>query len=95
MESNPKLEKLKVLLVNDEQVSLMALEIIFTRSIGVKKQNIKTAMNGLEAYNLSISQHFDLIVMDLSMPIMNGFESCLKIKTYYEDSNIYVSNLKS
>ena len=31
--------------------------------------------------------HFSAIIMDLNMPIMNGFEACQKILEIYEQYN--------
>ena len=36
--------------------------------------------NGLEAYQFAVREKPDLIVMDLSMPVMNGLEAAKKIK---------------
>ena len=47
------LSTIKVLLVNDEIVSLMILQQILERSIGVNPDNIFTAENGKIAYELS------------------------------------------
>lgn len=31
---------------------------------------------------------YDIIFLDLAMPILNGYEACLKIKEFYNDSSI-------
>ena len=38
------------------------------------------AENGKEAYGLALSEHPDLIVADVIMPVMDGFELCAKIR---------------
>lgn len=46
---------------------------------------VKTANNGLEALDIVFAQprnFFDVIVLDINMPIMDGFETCSKIKKY-------------
>lgn len=45
---------------------------------------IEQASNGQEAFDKAKQQNFDLIFMDLSMPIMNGFESCVQILNHHE-----------
>jgi len=41
---------------------------------------ITTSSNGREALDLLASEYFDLIVSDVMMPEMDGFELCQKIK---------------
>lgn len=42
--------------------------------------SVKSVKNGLEAYNESILSKYDLFILDVMMPKMNGFDACLKIK---------------
>ena len=37
---------------------------------------IVEAENGLVAFNRSRQRAFDVIILDLDMPIMSGFEAC-------------------
>jgi DNA-binding response OmpR family regulator len=42
--------------------------------------NIAEAVNGKEGWQKTLSAHPDIIVSDISMPVMNGIELCEKIK---------------
>jgi len=42
--------------------------------------HITTSTNGNEALNLLTSEYFDLIISDVMMPEMDGYELCQKIK---------------
>jgi len=48
------------------------------------KTNIKakTANNGVEAVNSVKKEHFDLVIMDIRMPVMDGYEAAKLIKEY-------------
>jgi len=60
----------------------MMIEHIVNKGIGVPLSNIVSATNGVDAYEQYINHNFDLILMDLQMPIMCGFEASYKIKEY-------------
>ena len=67
----------KILLVEDYKHS----QIIVTRLL--KKNNfthIVVVENGAEALDQVKKQKFDLILMDMQMPVMNGFEATEKIR---------------
>ena len=36
--------------------------------------------NGLEAVNISSSRHYDIILMDCNMPLMDGWQATEKIR---------------
>ncbi len=48
---------------------------------------ITIANNGLEAYETMQKHHFDLIFMDIAMPVMDGVEATHKILEYEEKNN--------
>ena len=64
-----------MLIVNDEIMTLMMLRTIFEKSIGVEPSNIEEAENGKIALQKALKTDFDLILMDLNMPVMGGFEA--------------------
>jgi len=47
--------------------------------------NIKTttASNGLQAYELVQKESFDLVIMDIRMPVMDGYQSAQNMKIYH------------
>ncbi len=70
------LNSLKVLLVEDNEINML-----FAKNImelwGV---NVSTADNGLEAIQLLNDNHFDIILMDIQMPVMNGIDTTKYIR---------------
>lgn len=70
-------DSVKILLVEDYKHS----QIIVTRLL--KKNNFESVVvveNGLQALEAVKQQKFDLILMDMQMPVMNGFEATQKIR---------------
>ena len=51
---------------------------------------VETAANGEEALKLMADRKFDIIVTDIMMPVMDGYELCSKIKGDPDTSNIPV-----
>ena len=44
--------------------------------------SVTSAENGLKAVNLAKQQHFDLILMDIRMPVMDGYQAAREIKQF-------------
>ena len=61
---------MKILLLEDD---LILNEIIEEHLIS-QKHEITTVFTGLEAQDLLYSQRFDLLLLDVNVPILNGFE---------------------
>lgn len=67
---NPSLELARLLVVDDNKVNRMAL----SRSLELQGHLVETAENGREGLEKFRSGRFDLMLLDIEMPIMNGFE---------------------
>jgi CheY-like chemotaxis protein len=83
-------KKKKVLIVDDE--------MSIRRLIGeiLKKQfDVIEVQNGIEAVEAAHSQHPDIIVMDLIMPMMDGVTACAEIRRDTSTSDIPVVMLTS
>jgi signal transduction histidine kinase/ligand-binding sensor domain-containing protein/CheY-like chemotaxis protein len=70
---------LQVLLVEDTPFNqLLAVEIL---KRNIKDIKVVVAENGREALDiLANSQDFDIVLMDVKMPVMNGYETCMAIR---------------
>jgi CheY-like chemotaxis protein len=77
---NPK----KVLIVDDEEFVRQLIQI------KLKFCGIETveAGNGIEAIEKAASEKPDLILLDVMMPKMNGFEACQRLKAKPETAHI-------
>jgi two-component system, cell cycle response regulator DivK len=65
-----------ILVAEDEEINYLFLEEVLNRT-GAK---VIWAKNGIEAVQKYKENKVDLILMDLKMPEMNGYESMQKIK---------------
>jgi CheY-like chemotaxis protein len=65
----------KLLIVDDNPINRKFLYYSLK-----KHYELETANNGLEALNILNEQDFDVVLMDLSMPVMDGAEATLEIR---------------
>lgn len=66
----------KVLIVDDEPNILLSLEFIISRA----GFTVKTAQDGEQALQESTSWFPDLILLDINMPKLDGFEVCQRLR---------------
>ena len=66
----------KILVVDDDELVLIALEELLTPC----GYEVTTASNGRDALEKLTKGTFDLLILDIIMPGMNGFELCKKIR---------------
>ena len=85
------MEKEKIMVVDDSPTELK----IMTEPFIPKGYKVITAMDGEEAIKMAEIEKPDLIVLDVIMPKMNGFQVCRKIKTTPELKNIKIILLTS
>jgi DNA-binding response OmpR family regulator len=68
----------KILLVDDSATTLMMEQMVLRG----QPYQIVTAKNGREAVAAAASEQPDLILLDVVMPEMNGFEACRRIREH-------------
>jgi DNA-binding response OmpR family regulator len=86
-----KKEKTKILIVEDDNFLIKAYQIKFER----EGFNVFIAMDGDEGLKVVNKEKPALIVLDLMLPKMNGFEFLKKIKSDESTKNIPVIALSN
>jgi len=69
-------ERASILLVDDMEDNLIALEAV----LGSLNEPLVRARSGEEAMKALLRQHFALVLLDVRMPGMDGFETAANIK---------------
>jgi diguanylate cyclase (GGDEF)-like protein len=75
----PDVQIPKVLLVNDDAASLMALESLLLGGVSASEYELITARSGQEALRQVLKHEFAVILLDVNMPGMDGFETAAAI----------------
>lgn len=70
------LEGLSILLVDDSADNCHLIERILSKTAA----KVTTADNGAKAVQIATAQPFDLILMDVQMPVMNGLEATEELR---------------
>ncbi|MBT4400701.1 MAG: response regulator, partial [Bacteroidetes bacterium] len=73
----------RILLVEDNKIN-QRIAILHLEKMGYE---ISLAENGQEAFDQYKKGGFDLIFMDIQMPIMDGYETTRQIRKYEQDEN--------
>ena len=79
---------MQILIVDDEPFNRQVIAMMIKKSF--PDAVIEFAYNGKEAVEKAVTQKFDMIFMDIRMPVMNGFEATKRLREKGIESAIYV-----
>ncbi len=79
-----------VLIVEDNEAMLRGLEDNFE----LKGYRVKTARDGEQGLNAALSENPDLIILDIMLPKMNGYEICSQVRKKNFDMPIIMLTAK-
>ncbi len=78
---------MKVLVVDDEAL----IRDVIKEYLYLENYEVREAQNGIEAVELALKEDFDIIIMDIMMPKMDGYTACQKIKMHKDVPFIFLS----
>lgn len=81
---------LNILVAEDDESTLKWMRTILLR----EGYDVFTAKNGKEAFDIVFSNHIDLIVLDVMMPVMDGFEFTSEYRKYNESTPLLIVSAK-
>lgn len=76
LDLEPRNEPLAVLIVDDDELIRLHLR----SSLSSEGLSINEASNASQALHLAADRHFDIILMDVRMPGLDGFSACEELK---------------
>ncbi len=90
-----KKKQKKSILVVEDSITARSLYVNILEAVGY---NVSSAVDGIDGYTKLINGDFDLVVTDVQMPKMNGFELTAKIRSdtrYADIPVVLVTGLES
>ena len=84
-------KKYKVLIVEDEAAIRLGLEDVLV----FKGYDIASTRNGREGLKMALSGQFDLILLDVMLPEINGFDICQEIRLIDKEQAVILLTAKS
>jgi DNA-binding response OmpR family regulator len=81
----------KILVVDDEEDVVTFIK----RALVLEGMEVVTAFDGLSAFDTALEEEPDLIILDIMMPIMNGYEVCARLRTEDKTRDVPIILLSS
>ncbi len=72
------MKKTRILVAEDEPRYVWAIQT----NLEARNYEVITAADGLQAVQLAADAQPDLILLDIKMPVMNGYEACRRIREF-------------
>ena len=79
---------ISVLIVDDHTIVRSGVRMLLEAESDIKV--VGEALNGREALELVETLHPDVVLMDITMPEMDGLEATMQLKTRFPDINVLV-----
>lgn len=80
----------RILIVDDDK----NIRYVMKERLELEKYTVLTASNGQEALDLLDSNHVDLVIVDIMMPKMDGYEFTKELRTFKSDLPVLMVSAK-
>ena len=80
----------KILIVEDDPAHLLALE----DNLSFAGYEVSTARSGRQALEILKQEKFDLIILDIMLPYIDGFEVCKRLRKWGDDTPVIMLTAK-
>lgn len=82
---------MKILIADDHTMFINGLRLLLSDT--GKYDVVAVAYNGQEALSILAEQNIDIVLMDVNMPKLNGYQATFKIKEQYPDVKVIVLSM--
>jgi len=84
-------QKLKLLVADDHLLFIEGLRYILKDELHIEIAG--HALNGREAIDKCNQEHFDIVLMDINMPVIDGVEATREIRSHHPDIRIIMVSM--
>lgn len=87
LEETPReiqVKPMEILLVDDSEDNRLLVEIFLSKTV----HKVQSAENGQIAVEMFKSGHYNLIIMDMHMPVMDGYTATKEIRKWERENNL-------
>lgn len=88
-----KANHIKLLIADDHKLFINGLELILKEHMGIAYFDF--ALNGKEAIEKCHKQEFDVVLMDVNMPVIDGIEATREIKRHHKNTKVLIVSMLS
>ena len=81
----------KILVIEDNETNLYMMRFLLEEN----NYEVVEARDGIEGVKLAVSEEPDLILMDIQLPLLDGYEATMQIKTNEKIKHIPIIALTS
>jgi CheY-like chemotaxis protein len=78
--------KKRILICDDDPAILRVLEV----NLQIEGYDVLSGQNGEEAVEVATREHPDLIILDIMMPRLDGYQACERLKSQEDTKDIPV-----
>ncbi|HLB27785.1 MAG TPA: response regulator [Dehalococcoidales bacterium] len=81
--------KPKILLVEDNPLNMRLMEM----TLGAQNYDLLKATDGQQGFDMAVKERPDLILMDMNLPVMSGFEVAKKLRELPDFRNTPIAGI--
>jgi DNA-binding NarL/FixJ family response regulator len=86
-------KKIKLLIADDHLLFINGIKLLLKETLGLETTDY--AITGKEAIDKCRQQHFDLVLMDINMPLIDGIEAASQIKLQHPETKVVMVSMLS
>ena len=84
----PDLNGVRILVVDDNEDNLMVMDLLLNKT----RANVRLCSSGVEAVKVANLSAFDLVLMDIQMPEMDGYETLIALRTQGYKGSVWAAS---